>query len=140
MIDDAPIGLRGDHDTWLRLRGDAAILRANRNANSEAAPIVAIFKIDLHSVTLCDRVGDGQSEAAAICHRWRRAEKAVAQSRHILNRDAAARVDDLDGRRIVHSALPIGHRVSVDRRALGARGLMYERLDQLTVEVILGVR
>jgi xylose isomerase len=27
-----------------------------------------------------------------------------------------------------------------DRKALGARGLMYERLDQLTVEVILGVR
>jgi xylose isomerase len=29
---------------------------------------------------------------------------------------------------------------SFDRRALGARGLAYERLDQLTVEVILGVR
>ena len=29
---------------------------------------------------------------------------------------------------------------SFDRRAMGARGLMYERLDQLTVEVILGVR
>ena len=29
---------------------------------------------------------------------------------------------------------------SFDRKALGARGLMYERLDQLTVEVILGVR
>jgi xylose isomerase len=27
-----------------------------------------------------------------------------------------------------------------DRKALGARGLMYEKLDQLTVEVILGVR
>jgi xylose isomerase len=27
-----------------------------------------------------------------------------------------------------------------DRKSLGARGLMYERLDQLTVEVILGVR
>ena len=27
-----------------------------------------------------------------------------------------------------------------DRKALGARGLMYERLDQLTVELILGVR
>ena len=27
-----------------------------------------------------------------------------------------------------------------DRKALGARGLEYERLDQLTVEVILGVR
>ncbi len=27
-----------------------------------------------------------------------------------------------------------------DRKALGARGLGYERLDQLTVEVILGVR
>jgi xylose isomerase len=27
-----------------------------------------------------------------------------------------------------------------DRKALGERGLMYERLDQLTVEVILGVR
>ena len=27
-----------------------------------------------------------------------------------------------------------------DRKALGARGLAYERLDQLTVEVILGVR
>jgi len=30
--------------------------------------------------------------------------------------------------------------INFDRRALGARGLMYERLDQLTVEVILGVR
>jgi xylose isomerase len=29
---------------------------------------------------------------------------------------------------------------SFDRRVLGARGLAYERLDQLTVEVILGVR
>ena len=29
---------------------------------------------------------------------------------------------------------------SFDRRALGARGLAYERLDQLTVEVLLGVR
>jgi len=27
-----------------------------------------------------------------------------------------------------------------DRPALGARGLKYERLDQLTVEVLLGVR
>jgi xylose isomerase len=27
-----------------------------------------------------------------------------------------------------------------DRKALGARGLAYEKLDQLTVEVILGVR
>ena len=27
-----------------------------------------------------------------------------------------------------------------DREALGARGLGYERLDQLTIEVILGVR
>ena len=31
-----------------------------------------------------------------------------------------------------------GH--TFDRKALGARGLAYERLDQLTVEVILGVR
>jgi xylose isomerase len=30
--------------------------------------------------------------------------------------------------------------VRFDRRALGARGLAYERLDQLTLEVILGVR
>jgi xylose isomerase len=30
--------------------------------------------------------------------------------------------------------------VSFDRRMLGARGLAYERLDQLTIEVILGVR
>jgi xylose isomerase len=30
--------------------------------------------------------------------------------------------------------------MSFDRKALGARGLAYERLDQLTVEVILGVR
>jgi xylose isomerase len=29
---------------------------------------------------------------------------------------------------------------SFDRRALGARGLPYERLDQLTVEILLGVR
>jgi xylose isomerase len=29
---------------------------------------------------------------------------------------------------------------TVDRRALGARGLPYERLDQLTVELLLGVR
>ncbi len=29
---------------------------------------------------------------------------------------------------------------SFDRTALGARGLGYERLDQLTVEVLLGVR
>jgi xylose isomerase len=29
---------------------------------------------------------------------------------------------------------------SFDRKALGARGLAYERLDQLTIEVILGVR
>jgi xylose isomerase len=29
---------------------------------------------------------------------------------------------------------------SFDRKAMGARGLAYERLDQLTVEVILGVR
>ena len=29
---------------------------------------------------------------------------------------------------------------SFDRQALGARGLPYERLDQLTVEVLLGVR
>ena len=29
---------------------------------------------------------------------------------------------------------------SFDRPALGARGLAYERLDQLTVEVLLGVR
>jgi xylose isomerase len=29
---------------------------------------------------------------------------------------------------------------SFDRAALGARGLPYERLDQLTVEVLLGVR
>ena len=29
---------------------------------------------------------------------------------------------------------------SFDRKALGARGLFYERLDQLTVEVLLGVR
>ncbi|HSD27943.1 MAG TPA: xylose isomerase, partial [Vicinamibacteria bacterium] len=27
-----------------------------------------------------------------------------------------------------------------DRRALGARGLGYEKLDQLTIEVLLGVR
>jgi xylose isomerase len=27
-----------------------------------------------------------------------------------------------------------------DRQALGARGLDYERLDQLTIEVLLGVR
>jgi xylose isomerase len=27
-----------------------------------------------------------------------------------------------------------------DRQALGARGLAYERLDQLTIEVLLGVR
>ena len=27
-----------------------------------------------------------------------------------------------------------------DREALGARGLGYEKLDQLTIEVILGVR
>jgi len=27
-----------------------------------------------------------------------------------------------------------------DRQALGARGLRYERLDQLTVELLLGVR
>ena len=31
-------------------------------------------------------------------------------------------------------------RHSFDRKALGARGLNYERLDQLTLEVILGVR
>jgi xylose isomerase len=30
--------------------------------------------------------------------------------------------------------------VSFDRKALGARGLAYERLDQLTVELLLGVR
>ena len=29
---------------------------------------------------------------------------------------------------------------SFDRPALGARGLRYERLDQLTIEVLLGVR
>jgi xylose isomerase len=29
---------------------------------------------------------------------------------------------------------------SFDRSALGARGLKYERLDQLTVELLLGVR
>jgi xylose isomerase len=29
---------------------------------------------------------------------------------------------------------------SFDRKALGARGLPYERLDQLTIEVLLGVR
>ncbi len=29
---------------------------------------------------------------------------------------------------------------SFDRRKLGARGLTYERLDQLTVEVLLGIR
>jgi xylose isomerase len=29
---------------------------------------------------------------------------------------------------------------SFDRAALGARGLAYERLDQLTVELLLGVR
>lgn len=29
---------------------------------------------------------------------------------------------------------------SFDRKALGARGLGYEKLDQLTLEVILGVR
>jgi len=29
---------------------------------------------------------------------------------------------------------------SLDRSALSARGLKYERLDQLTVEVLLGVR
>jgi xylose isomerase len=29
---------------------------------------------------------------------------------------------------------------SFDRQALGARGLPYERLDQLTVELLLGVR
>jgi xylose isomerase len=29
---------------------------------------------------------------------------------------------------------------SFDRRALGARGLNYERLDQLTMELLLGVR
>jgi xylose isomerase len=29
---------------------------------------------------------------------------------------------------------------SFDRAALGARGLPYERLDQLTVELLLGVR
>ena len=27
-----------------------------------------------------------------------------------------------------------------DRRALGARGLKYERLDQLTIELLLGIR
>ena len=27
-----------------------------------------------------------------------------------------------------------------DRQALGARGLSYERLDQLTVDILLGVR
>ena len=31
-----------------------------------------------------------------------------------------------------------GH--SFDRKALGARGLGYEKLDQLTIEVLLGVR
>ena len=36
----------------------------------------------------------------------------------------------------VHS--PKGH--TFDRNALGARGLEYERLDQPTLEVILGVR
>ena len=30
--------------------------------------------------------------------------------------------------------------VAFDRRALGARGLPYERLDQLTAELLLGVR
>jgi xylose isomerase len=30
--------------------------------------------------------------------------------------------------------------LTVDRKALGARGLRYERLDQLTIEVLLGVR
>ncbi len=30
--------------------------------------------------------------------------------------------------------------VSFDRPALGRRGLSYERLDQLTIEVLLGVR
>jgi xylose isomerase len=29
---------------------------------------------------------------------------------------------------------------SFDRQALGARGLPYERLDQLTVDLLLGVR
>ena len=29
---------------------------------------------------------------------------------------------------------------SFDRKALGARGLPYERLDQLTMELLLGVR
>jgi xylose isomerase len=29
---------------------------------------------------------------------------------------------------------------SFDRKALGLRGLKYERLDQLTIEVLLGVR
>ena len=27
-----------------------------------------------------------------------------------------------------------------DRKALGARGLQYERLDQLTIDLLLGVR
>jgi len=30
--------------------------------------------------------------------------------------------------------------VTFDRVALGARGMQYERLDQLTVELIMGVR
>ena len=30
--------------------------------------------------------------------------------------------------------------ISFDRRGLGARGLRYEKLDQLTMEVLLGVR
>ena len=30
--------------------------------------------------------------------------------------------------------------INFDRAALGGRGLQYERLDQLTIEVLLGVR
>jgi len=28
----------------------------------------------------------------------------------------------------------------IDRQAIGRRGLLYERLDQLTIEILLGIR
>ena len=44
----------------------------------------------------------------------------------------------IDGYKRETAAALVAH--AFDRKALGARGLMCERLDQLTVEVILGIR
>lgn len=56
-----------------------------------------------------------------------------------INADDGTYTQFLDGKFSKQKARDL-KKVKFDREALGARGLPYERLDQLTVEVLLGVR